>query len=176
MSFFKRLDDDDFEDENGNEDLLQDFRFEWKGKVYTDVNTLRKELSTSDLQILLTTYDCEIAKTERKLKFGNGINTALRVLFFAGVGALLFKSGMSGIIKNIANVFAPVSIATGILGKIHNFRKYKSVEENLDYLCAVYDEIEEELDIRGAETHFRSQDAEIFSDVFAKKEGEENIL
>lgn len=178
MGFFSNFNDDDEDDfiddfmDRFEDDDLEDFNFNWKGKTYNSVKILRRELSDEDLPKVLEHFDKQILKTEKALKMSRVKFVLFGAITLVGIGIMFSKGNVTGTLKNILDIYAPTSVGFGLSCMFMNNKKQKKVEDELYDLYFVYDELDDENIKRGngssedftvADIH--DQSAEIFPDI-----------
>lgn len=161
MGLFKREDT-----ENEEEIDCQNFHFEWKGKTYTSIEHLRKELSSKDLRTILTATNLEIEEYDRTLKKANFWYDFCSVIPYVGFGTLFFSGVMPPMLKTVAEIFSPVVITASLVAKLFNFKKYLPVESEQEELIFLSEEIDEELSIRQAQNDYNKKCENVFSDIY----------
>lgn len=162
--FNNNLDDDDEEIERElkkeDEEYYDQISFEWKGKKYTSVKQLRRELSLGDLKIVMNNYDKNIIKSEKKLKRHKVTGVSFVVLFLAGLGLSFLQP--SGLLKNFIDIFSKASMVVGLAGAFIQSKHCCDEDEKNDKLFYVFEELDEEILLREGEISCQKQTDEIF--------------
>lgn len=168
---FKDYFNDDLEDSEIDEELKEyvdddiyydKIDFDWKGKQYTSVKELRKELSTDDLYKVMEEYDKSILKSEKKMKYNKIKGWTFCGVFLAGVGLAILKNWQTGILKNFLDFFTPATMITGIVGAFLKSKHCCDEDEKYDKLFYVFEEIDEEIMLRESEKGYQEKSEEIF--------------
>lgn len=142
------------------EEYYDEIDFDWKGKKYTSVKQLRRELSLGDLKIVINNYDKNIIKSEKKLKRHKVTGVSFVVLFLAGLGLSFLQP--SGLLKNFIDIFSKASMVVGVAGSFLKSKHCCDEDEKNDKLFYVFEELDEEIMLREGEAAFQKNTDELF--------------